>query len=196
MAREFVPKMTAGDIDLLVKITPRDGAVLEFGCGGSTQFFFENGVRKLCSVESDRQWIETLMENPVVSVNHKYGRWLPYHADIGPVGEWGNPVSKKPAVCWLDYHQSCWEKFGGNDFDLVLIDGRFRVACLCQTLLRCPPDTGIAFHDFWDRPEYHVVLDFVDVLGRSEKLGLFRRKKTIDWVKLCLLLQACQFTFR
>ncbi|MDL2307172.1 hypothetical protein LJC48_03975 [Desulfovibrio sp. OttesenSCG-928-C06] len=193
---EFQPHMSTSEAELLVSFIPNTGRVLEFGAGGSTQLFFEHGVSHLYSLESDSVWLNKIIASPNVSVNLKYGRWTPLHADIGLVGDWGAPAARKPQARWLNYHQHCWEAIPERNFDFILIDGRFRVACLCQSLLRCNNDClTFAFHDFFDRPWYHIVLGFVDIVAQADTLAILKPKQTVDWRKLNLVLQAHQFLF-
>ena len=67
-----------------------------------------------------------------------------------------------------------------TDADLVLIDGRFRVACALEVLARCRPHAVLLFHDFWNRTPYHPVLAFTDWLGSCDSLAILRRKPSID----------------
>ena len=64
--------------------------------------------------------------------------------------------------------------------DAVLIDGRFRVACLLQAIIHCKPDCVFLFHDFQDRPQYQGVLRHVDVLARVDTLAVMRAKLQVD----------------
>ena len=74
--------------------------------------------------------------------------------------------------------------------DLVLVDGRFRVACALQALAHCQPHTVLLIHDFWNRTPYHPVLAFTDWLGSCDTLAILRRKPAIDRDKLAQALQA------
>jgi hypothetical protein len=189
--------MTPDEISLLSYTLHEHCRVLEFGCGGSTQLFFEKGAKKLISIDSDALWLVNLLKNPLVNISRKYGKWTPLHADIGEIGPWGFPAAEEPRIRWLRYHQDCWDYFPERTFECILVDGRFRVACVCQSLLRCDTEaTRFAIHDFWNRPEYHVVLDFLDSVDRKDSLGIFRAKSDIDWRSLSLVLQQHQFDAR
>lgn len=193
---EFKPCMTPAEVALFSECIPHAGCALEFGSGGSTQLFFERGASRLYSIDSDEEWLKKLIASPVVSIHLKYNRWKPFHANIGPVRAWGAPVAEEPQICWLNYHQYCWETILERTFDIILIDGRFRVACLCQSLLRCDNDNATyLFHDFFNRPDYSVVLEFLDVVAQADTLAVFKPKKNINWKKLNLVLQAHQFVF-
>ena len=162
------PHMEAKELALLDKYLPRGGSVLEFGAGGSTVYFFERGVNRLVSVESDQSFLEALAKRPVLQ-----GRdWLPLHADIGPVEAWGWPVSDSPEDSWLNYHQLVWSRFQDRNFDLILIDGRFRVACACQAVLHCAnPSVNIIVHDFLDRlAKYRPILQFCKIVEAADTM--------------------------
>ncbi|MDR2892511.1 MAG: hypothetical protein LBV80_05440 [Deltaproteobacteria bacterium] len=191
---DFQPFMSVDEISLLRKFTPKGGNVLEFGSGGSTQLFFECGAKYLCSVDSDPDWLKKLTGNPEVRVYYKHGRWTPIHANIGPVGRWGAPAEPVPTSDWLNYTVNCWDIIPEIDYDFALIDGRFRVASVCQVLLRCG-DLPIAVHDFWERPWYHVVLPYLKLLERVDSLGVFRPAPGLNRQDLDKLLQAHLYVF-
>jgi hypothetical protein len=65
--------------------------------------------------------------------------------------------------------------------DTVLIDGRFRVACGLRVLMEAKhSDARVLIHDFFDRPQYHVLLDYYDVKGQQDTLALLQRKPDIN----------------
>ncbi|MWL75401.1 hypothetical protein GQM09_34035, partial [Escherichia coli] len=84
-------------------------------------------------------------------------------------------------------------------FDLILVDGRFRVACtlnaIRQTLAQQKniDDTVIFIHDFWNRPDYHPVLTFLDVQEKVESAGAFKIKPEIDVEELMKMLDKYQY---
>ena len=190
------PHMSEAEIALLAKYIPKGGNILEFGCGGSTKFFFENGAAFVASVESDMAWIDTLAQNSTVRKALGEKRWRILPANIGPVGEWGTPADPNPSLLWLNYHEKCWQRIDAGAVDLALIDGRFRVACFCQTLLRCTnPDLVLVMHDFWNRPQYHCILHFCTVLDQVDTLAVFRKKNPLEKPLLEQLLHAHTFNF-
>ncbi len=186
--------MSPGEIELLKKYLPFGGKVLEFGSGNSSSFFFANNTGSLVSVESDRQFLESLGTNEVLVRYYLGKKWTPIHANIGATEEWGAPKDKYPRWDWLNYHEQVWELMPHTDFDLILIDGRFRVACLCQSLLRCENrEVVFLVHDFWDRPQYHDILKLCALVDRADTLAVFKRKRSTDWKRVCLVLQKHQF---
>ncbi|MDY5557061.1 hypothetical protein [Helicobacter sp.] len=72
--------------------------------------------------------------------------------------------------------------------DTIFIDGRFRVACALSTLLYCPNST-IMIHDFFNRLQYRIVLEFLDTIEACETLGVFKPKKRLNKANLQTLLE-------
>ena len=193
----MLPRMSEAEAALMDKYTP-DGCVLEFGAGGSSAFFAKKGVRQLISVESDREWINRmLLGNSTLRQWAKAGRWRPFHVQIGATGEWGFPLSQEPAVAWLNYHQAIWDAVDAAALDFVLVDGRFRVACALQLLLRAREKTPrILVHDFAQREYYAVLLEFFDVVEQAETAVILDRKAPVPLAEVALCLQRHQFDNR
>ena len=168
------PLMSATEIvQFELQLAGRE-SLLEFGCGGST-LIAARQVRRVVSVDSDPAWLEKVgAEMASLPVE-----FTPFHADIGPVGEWGYPVDEQRIRDWPHYHSRVWRHLRGSP-DAVLIDGRFRVACLLQAIIHCKPDCVFLFHDFIDRPHYHAVLPHVDVLARVDTLAVLRARERVD----------------
>lgn len=72
--------------------------------------------------------------------------------------------------------------------DTIFIDGRFRVACALSALLHCQNST-IMIHDFFNRQQYHIVLEFLDMIEECETLGVFKPKKRLNKANLQTLLK-------
>ena len=191
------PQMSEAEVALMDKYTP-NGCILEFGAGGSSAFFAKKGVQQLISVESDREWINRmLLSNSTLREWAKARRWSPFHVEIGATGEWGFPLSHKPDVAWLNYHQFIWDAVDALALDFVLVDGRFRVACTLQLLLRTREKTPlIMVHDFSPREYYHVLLKFFDVIEQADTAVILERKEPVPFADVALCLQLYQFDKR
>ena len=191
------PQMSEAEVALMDKYTP-NGCILEFGAGGSSAFFAKKGVQQLISVESDREWINRmLLSNSTLREWAKARRWSPFHVEIGATGEWGFPLSHKPDVAWLNYHQFIWDAVDASKLDFVLVDGRFRVACTLQLLLRTREKTPlIMVHDFSPREYYHVLLKFFDVIEQADTAVILEPKEPVPFADVALCLQLYQFDKR
>ena len=190
----LLPAMSDAEVLLLEKYTP-SGQVLEFGAGGSTVFFANRGVQNIVTVESDAEWIKKLLlGSALLRQRTKSGRWQALHAHIGVTGEWGIPLDKRPSVAWLNYHQAVWSAVDPSLLDFVLIDGRFRVACALQVLMRTAErKLPVMIHDFSGRAHYHVLLNFFDIIDAADTAVVLLRKDDLSWRGAAICLQEYQF---
>jgi protein O-GlcNAc transferase len=93
----------------------------EYGCGGSTwQACTKDNLISVTSVESDLAWIQKVVDTCQAS------KLKTIHTNIGPTKAWGFPISK-PNQSWEHYSKAFDQRH--PETNLVLIDGRFRVAC-------------------------------------------------------------------
>jgi len=186
------PAMRPAEIATLTALMRRSSNMLEFGAGGSTTLAVKLGISHLVSVESDAAWIERLQSDNAAARAEEQGRLQLLRADIGPIGFLGGPGKGSEPSLWPEYARTPWGHVDARQLDLVLVDGRFRVACILETVLRVEHRTLIAVHDFWNRPAYHVALPFLDEIGRCQTLGLFRAKVGVDRTAATALLEkAC-----
>ena len=129
--------------------------ILEYGSGGSTVLASELPDKLIFSVESDRDWALNLQhyidsqELPSPAVVH--------YVDIGPVGAWGRPVDTTQWQKFYHYPLDIWDQPYFRHPDVVLIDGRFRAACLAVTRLKITRPVTVLFDDYVNRPIYHAV---------------------------------------
>jgi hypothetical protein len=108
--------------------------------------------------------------------------------DIGPTGDWGRPIDESAKDQWPLYATKIWEIEGADRADLYLIDGRFRVSCFLETLMRCHPNAIILIHDFAPRAEYHIVREFAHEIAVSSNLSAFVRRPDFDTDKASAVL--------
>ena len=165
---------------------PETKAYLEFGAGGTTLIAAQH-VEFLISVESDRLYRD-LVRSSVEALEVGAETHL-LHGDFGITAGWGKPLFKLNGYSFSgkNYVNAPWALIEQKQrkIDFVLVDGRYRAACVCKALLS--PSTShsmILLDDFSDRQEYHGVLDVADVLERPGRSILLRRKSDFD-VEVC-----------
>lgn len=170
---------------------PETKAYLEFGAGGATLIAAQH-VEFLVSVESDRLYRD-LVRSSVEALESGAETHL-LHGDFGITTGWGKPLLKLNGYSFSgkDYVNAPWALIEQKQrkIDFVLVDGRYRAACVCRTLMS--PSTSssvILVDDFSDRQEYHGVLDFAEVLERPGRSMLLRRKPDFDAEACAKLLQ-------
>ena len=141
---------------------------LEYGSGGST-VLANQMVTNLVSVDSDAGLLADVRRK--LAQNDRRAMAKLIHVNIGMTVDWGFPVFQKPTRRrvrrWEEYAKAPWRYFRiiGQQPDLVLVNGRFRVACVLESLLSLSPlsETRILVDDYIGRPEYTVVEEYADV---------------------------------
>lgn len=161
------------DRDLLLKAYTDSNSLFEFGLGESTRIAVAVGMPIYSGVDSDAVYVsESRKESPS---HFKF-----YFADVGKTGHWGFPVDVVPKQV-MQYQLSALQS-EKLPFDVYFVDGRFRVACVCVAFLHASKfgrtDVSVLMHDYRERPEYHVVQEFADIVehSRSQNLVLLKRK--------------------
>lgn len=182
--KKFPICMTKKEKSLLLKYLKKSKNLLEFGAGGSTFLTTLYSDAKLISVESDANWIKFISEWKILQNAIESGKLTFHHIDIGAIGDWGYPANESKKDSWSNYSTEIFNIIDKNIIDTVFIDGRFRVACTASTILNVKTETTILIHDFWTRPEYHVVLEFLETIAKVDNLGIFKIKENIDKNKL------------
>lgn len=174
------PFMSHAERKLFKKYLKKAKHYFEFGSGGSTVWAVEEGLR-VEGVESDAKWVRALKD--------KLGDKCQVESvDIGPTKEWGLPVSGEFQHHFSKYSQAI--HYHKQPFDLILVDGRFRVACTIASIIHITEHmhnqemARIFIHDFWNRPPYHVVLEFLEVVEQVDTAGVFKVRQGVDREKL------------
>jgi hypothetical protein len=167
------PHMKPLDRGLFYKYLDTATAYLEFGSGGSTyQASLRPGISHIISIESDYEWHSKLKG----LIPRKEGVDLRF-CDMKTLPHtWGYPGKDSTAEDWKKYSDVPLDPSVRINF--VLIDGRFRVACC----LKCfgIEDCRIAFDDFLDRPQYHAVLEFFEIVEQTADRTMVILKKKRD----------------
>jgi protein O-GlcNAc transferase len=156
----------------------------EWGCGGSTLLADATpNLVHVSSVESDYEWAKKVSD---LAVNSNI-IWV----DIGATKEFGYPAEENLKAAWPRY-SDIWNQTE-LPYDLVMIDGRFRVACCLAVLMNPKKVQWILFDDFKFRPAYHVILPFVEKVEYVDSLLICRPKKGLNPDELSALYEQYKF---
>ena len=167
------PRLTMPEAEatLLTATYAAAGVILEYGSGGSTLVAGQSATKAVISVESDRDWF-LKMQNwfkanaaPVPVILH--------HGNIGPTRKWGFPANTQKADRWSGYALSVWDRPDFQHPDVVLVDGRFRLACLLTTLFRITRPVRVLCDDYVDRPDYHKIERLVGPPAMTGRMAAF-----------------------
>ncbi|ARV20031.1 hypothetical protein AEP_03106 [Curvibacter sp. AEP1-3] len=174
-----VPYLDEEALPYFLSALGKANVLLEFGCGGSTVAAAKMG-KKFISVESDPKFLQAVKSKagPVVA-----GAVYIY-ADIGKTGAWGIPIFKRITSArlarWRTYYEAPWDILNAckDDSVLVLVDGRFRVACALSAFKRLQDNPGalILVDDYIGRPEYNVLEKYGDLVEVVGRMAVFRPK--------------------
>jgi hypothetical protein len=146
-----VPWWTFAAADLVSDhLADREARVFEWGSGAST-VWLSRRAGSVIAVEHDAAWAATVQQH------------LPAHAEVRVVGPEpvtgpGATTSSKKGHEGLDFtkYVDAIEQVGGR-FDLIVIDGRAREACLGPALRHLAPGGWIVF-DNVDRRRYREAI--------------------------------------
>ena len=167
--------------ELLKKELQNAEHYLEFGTGGSTLFSLINSNVKIDSVDTNEPWIKFIKKYKIVQDN--FGNRLRIHfIDIGPTKHWGYPVNDNANEKFPDFSSKIFEVTDPSQYDLILVDGRFRVACALQSIINCHQNENlrILIHDYSLRKEYTVVEKFLDIVETQKTLFVFKVKDGVN----------------
>jgi hypothetical protein len=149
---------------------------LEYGGGGSTVLAAKLN-KSFVSVDTDQHFL--------AAVRRKIGHLAPcqhlVHANIGWTRLCGEPLFKSSNARrrkrWKAYVEIPWRYVeNGSLPDLVMVDGRFRVAAAltsCVHLMNFP-DSRVVVDDYAARPHYHAIEDHARLVGMAGRMAIFQ----------------------
>lgn len=148
-------------VDFFNTLLSQSKNYLEFGAGGSTFQAAKLGI-PFTSIDSDRFYLNAVKTLITRKIGPLKQNQLLVHRYIGPTKQWGRPILscgmsqkfKKYSDLPLDPKTQ-----KSINPDLVLVDGRFRVACTLKAIdaLKGCDSWTILVDDYIDRPQYHVI---------------------------------------
>jgi len=176
------PCLSQNDKKMFYKYLDKSSIYFEYGSGGSTyQASIRDNISKIYSVESDKEWQKILQQN-IRSNNVTY---FYNEMDTQPK-TWGRPGPNSSVIQQINYsnYMKNLTDEEQKSIDLILIDGRFRVACCLKCFDIINTNCLIAFDDFLNRQQYHLVLDYYDVLEKTSdnRMVILQKKKDITTI--------------
>ncbi|MFM9105344.1 MAG: hypothetical protein ACKOWF_01435 [Chloroflexota bacterium] len=184
--------MTPSETALLDAAAAHASCVIEFGAGDSTLRLCALRAGSIFTVESDPAWAASVASHPLAAAAIAAARLRIREVDIGPTGDWGYPTDASRRAAWPGYWMAPWQALPASAPDLVIVDGRFRVACVLQALLAGVDGLTVFVHDF-ERTAYHAVLPHVAQVGTADRARIFVRAPGFDRAAAERDLAACAF---
>ena len=155
-----------GDDKLFKKHVSQSNFYFEYGVGKSTKWVIENTKSKVIAVDSDQKWINNVSNKNSFDERVKF-IWV----DLGKLTDWGRPISYNRRDNFISYINSVWTF--DIKADVILIDGRFRVACFLYSLLNTKKGSFIFFDDYNNRPWYHIVEEVLPIYKKCGRQAIF-----------------------
>jgi hypothetical protein len=154
---------------------------VEYGSGGAT-LLAARQAELVVSVESDGYY-RSLVERKLKSLGAK-ARTVLLHGKIGPTTAWGAPilhVGPYAGSGWR-YVSAPWAHLEseGAAADLVLVDGRYRVACALAAMLHPLGAKATFIVDDWERAAHRPLYAHVEILDRPGRSAVVRRSPRLD----------------
>lgn len=178
---EFEPQCTPFFLQRLAQAS----SYLEFGSGGSTVLAARQGI-PFIAVESDRFFLRTVRRTVEQLGLLDVERQFYLHADIGVTEAWGAPLFRgatpQRITRWRTYAEAPWTILAGLPGPhLILVDGRFRVACalMAAKFLRERPGE-ILIDDYAERNQYRAVERHLELRERAGRMALFAPRRDLD----------------
>jgi hypothetical protein len=157
----------------------------EYGVGESTIWAGRFTQIPIVAVDTSLAWIhyvsEGVGERPEMDLSH---------VDLGPLTSFGRPTYYSRRDCFDEYRYSIWDTTLSPD--VVLVDGRFRVARLMASLRHANVGAAVIFDDYLDREIYHVVEEVIRPTDTCGDQALFIRDEAFD----CDAALAMELDFR
>ena len=172
------PYLANNDKEMFYKYLNDSNVYFEFGSGGSTyQASIRDNIKKIYTVESDILWFNkmksiltnnniTFIFNDLNAQPNNFGRPGPYATN-------SQKINYSNHILYLSEKEQ-------QEIDFILIDGRFRVACCLKCFDIIKNDCLIAFDDFLNRPQYHIVLTYFDIIDKTDDNRMVILKKKMN----------------
>jgi len=143
----------------------------EYGSGSSTIYADKNN-KKYVSIETDKNFYKFLL------TKLKKKKSLRYFS-LGIVGEFSYPILCSEQQI-KNYIFSINKYFINKTTDLILVDGRFRIACCLNLINKAhfKKKLTIILDDYQKRKEYHCLNKFFQI-KKIGRLGVLKPKKKL-----------------
>lgn len=172
----------------IARIYGEADSVFEYGLGESTYIANHVGVNRYAGIDSDPLWVHNARSQ--VADHFRF-----YLADIGATGKWGYPKKEHLAKAIYQY-QLAPLLDEPEAFDVYMVDGRYRLACMFASFLHAsqhggdPEKTTVLLHDCHRtsgkkkklrsgaEKSYKAVEAFFDVGHSGGRLCIYTRRNT------------------
>ena len=143
----------------------------EFGSGGSTNLAAYYNLKKIYSVESDAKWHNKLKNTITGNITY-------LTVDLNSTS-FGYPGPGTTVEDWKKYIQAYKSEYNA---DIILIDGRFRVACAFDIFAKIKDDTLVLFHDYKGREVFYILENYYIKAKTWDSLAAFFKNPNVNFI--------------
>jgi hypothetical protein len=163
------PSMFPDEVAFLTSYLNKSTSYLEYGCDGTTFLAVRTSpaLNRIVSVEANQYKIHQFLTFPEILQAAQANR-LEFRHDTHVIGGAGAPYSI-PAT---------------EQYDLILVDGWFRVYHTLMLVNQLTDNTVLLVHDYTNRPMYHILESFYDITETVGTLVRLRPKASINQAAL------------
>lgn len=175
------PWMTKNEQNLLYHYLDQAKVYFEFGSGGSTYQALKRNL-KIFSVESDISWHRQIRKDLINFTNiinsfyqeHRINSifspeitflTVDLHSKPNSLGWPGKDSTFEDCLRYMRAYNHT--KYNA---DLILIDGRFRVACALNVAKEINTNVIVIWHDFLTRDFYHIALNYFEIIDSADNI--------------------------
>ena len=167
------PHLINEELTAFLSLLTKDTIYFETGSGCSS-IIAKYYAKKTYAVEGCKKYYEIGVKNGLKDV-------LLFN-DLKPDNpSWSFPGKKSNLNDWKKYFQAYKKEYNA---DVILIDGRFKVATAMNIFDKIRDDTIILLHEYFDRPSYFILEKYYDYVYHWGSLFCFVKKKNIKEIPL------------
>lgn len=152
---------------------------LELGSGGSTPHF-ANLATYAVSIENNRPWYEQMVlkeEIKCLTSGMKLNYKMINSGNTRSLGKLLRGTNYEDSGrLYVENFKTTIESLGKPEFDLILIDGRYRISSALAASEFLKADGIVFVHDFTRREKYKILLKYFDVIFEVDTLVMLKIK--------------------
>ena len=167
------PHLLQDEIIAFLSFLTKDTVYFETGSGCSS-LIAKYYTKKSYAVEGCKQWYEEGVKNGLK--NNLIFRDLKVDNPI-----WSYPGNKSNIDDWKKYFQAYDKRYNA---DVILIDGRFKIATAMDLFDKIRDDTIVFIHEYQDRPSYFILENYYQYVYHWGTLTAFVKKKDVKSIPL------------
>ena len=167
------PHLQNEELTAFLSLLTKDTVFFETGSGCSS-VIAKYYAKKTYAVEGCQKFYEIGIKNGLKDV-------LLFN-DLKPDNPtWSFPGKKSNINDWKKYFQAYKKEY---DADIILIDGRFKVATAMDIFNKIRNDTIILLHEYFTRPSYFILENYYNYIYHWGSLFAFVKKNNINQIPI------------